>query len=91
MKCSNDDTKPKGIAFCYDRICCLTEEDLNTTLEKLDLDYWNNWNKVSLHCEKYKVNCLKTTAKGAYYMHQKRPIYILINNEIMKSQRNAAI
>lgn len=56
-------------------VVAIIEKDLNATLKKLDLEYGNNWNKVSHHCKKYMIKCLKTTAKGAYYMHKKY-IYI---------------
>lgn len=52
-------------------VVAIIEKNLNTTLKELDLEYWNNGNKRSLHCKKYKVKCFKPTAKGAYYSHQK--------------------
>lgn len=70
MKCANDDTKLKGIAFHYGEGVAIIVEDLNITLKELDLEYWINRNKRSLSCKKYKVKCSKATAKGGYYTQQ---------------------
>lgn len=76
MICVNGDIKLKRIAFCYAmEVVAIIEKDLNTTFKKNDQEYWNNWNKSNCHCKNYKVKYLKTTAKGAFYMHQKY-IYI---------------